>query len=122
VRGAVNSEFGNRQSPWGEGHEFHGGLDIRANRGTPVHAPAPGTVIHAGPAQDYGIAVIVDHGRDIRTLYGHLTKTSVQAGQTIDRGTVLGLSGNTGRSSGPHLHYEVHVKGRPVNPRAYLWD
>jgi murein DD-endopeptidase MepM/ murein hydrolase activator NlpD len=122
VRGAVNSEYGNRQSPWHDGREFHSGLDIRAGRGTPVNAPAAGTVVHAGPAQDYGITVIVDHGRDIRSLYGHLSKTSVQVGQRVERGTVLGLSGNTGRSSGPHLHYEVHVKGQAVNPRAYLWD
>ena len=122
VRGAVNSEYGNRQSPWSNDREFHSGIDIRADRGTVVNAPAAGTVIHAGPAQDYGIAVIVDHGQNIRSLYGHLSKTSVQVGQRVERGTVLGLSGNTGRSSGPHLHYEVHVKGQPVNPRSYLWD
>ena len=102
--------------------EFHSGIDIRAERGTTVYAPAAGTVIHAGPAQDYGTTVIIDHGQDIRSLYGHLSKLNVQAGQRVERGAVLGQTGNTGRSSGPHLHYEIHVKGQAVNPRAYLWD
>jgi murein DD-endopeptidase MepM/ murein hydrolase activator NlpD len=122
VRGAVNSEYGNRQSPWNDGREFHSGLDIRADRGTPVYAPASGTVMHAGAAQDYGTAIILDHGQNVRTLYGHLSKVGVQPGQRVERGTVLGHTGNTGRSSGPHLHYEVHVKGQAVNPRAYIWD
>lgn len=122
VRGAVNSEYGNRQSPWSNRPEFHSGLDIRASRGTAVHAPAPGTVVHAGPAQDYGTTIIVEHGQDIRTLYGHLSKVSVRPGQRVERGAVLGHTGNTGRSTGPHLHYEIYVKGKSVNPRAYLWD
>ena len=90
--------------------------------GTPVHAPAAGTVVVAGPAHEYGTAVMLDHGQDIRTLYGHLSKVSVRPGQKVERGTLLAFSGNTGRSSGPHLHYEIFVKGQPVNPRAYLWD
>lgn len=122
VRGSVNSEFGNRQSPWQEGREFHSGIDIRAGSGTPIYAPAAGTVVHAGLAQDYGTAIVLDHGQDIRSLYGHLSKVSVQPGQRVVRGTVLGYTGNTGRSSGPHLHYEIMVKGQAVNPRAYLWD
>jgi murein DD-endopeptidase MepM/ murein hydrolase activator NlpD len=122
VRGAVNSEFGNRLSPWGRSREFHGGLDISAGPGTAVHAPAPGTVVFAGRQSDYGIAVIVDHGNEVRTLYGHLTKPLVAAGEKVERGGVVGLTGNTGRSSGPHLHYEVQVKGKTVNPRAYLWN
>jgi murein DD-endopeptidase MepM/ murein hydrolase activator NlpD len=122
VRGGVNSEFGNRQSPWTSEREFHSGLDIRAERNTPVHAPAAGTVVHAGPAQDYGTTIILDHGQNIRTLYGHLQKLNVQHGQQVERGAVIGYTGNTGRSSGPHLHYEIMVKGQAVNPRAYLWD
>jgi murein DD-endopeptidase MepM/ murein hydrolase activator NlpD len=122
VRGAVNSEFGNRQSPWNDDKEFHSGLDIRANGGTPVYAPAAGTVVHAGAAADYGTAIVLEHGQDIRTLYGHLSKLNVQPGQRVTRGTVIGFTGNTGRSSGPHLHYEIIVKGQAVNPRAYLWD
>jgi len=122
VRGAVNSEFGYRQSPWSNDREFHAGIDIRAARGTPIHAPAPGTVIHAGNVQDYGTTIIVDHGQDVHTLYGHLSKLNVQSGQRVERGTLIGYTGNTGRSSGPHLHYEILVRRQAVNPRAYLWD
>jgi septal ring factor EnvC (AmiA/AmiB activator) len=122
VRGAVNSEFGNRPSPWTGDREFHSGLDIRAGYNTPVYAPAAATVVHAGPAQDYGTAIVLDHGQDIRSLYGHLQKLNVQTGQRVERGAVIGYTGNTGRSSGPHLHYEILVKGQAVNPRVYLWD
>ena len=122
VRGSVNSEFGRRPSPWTQSTEFHSGMDIKAQMGTPVHAPAAGTVVVAGPAHEYGTAVMLDHGQDIKTLYGHLSKVAVRPGQKVERGTLLAYSGNTGRSSGPHLHYEIFVKGQPVNPRAYLWD
>jgi murein DD-endopeptidase MepM/ murein hydrolase activator NlpD len=122
VRGSVNSEFGRRNSPWTQSVEFHSGIDIKAQTGTPVHAPAAGTVVVAGPAHEYGTAVMLDHGQDIKTLYGHLSKVSVRPGQKVERGTLLAYSGNTGRSSGPHLHYEIFVKGQSVNPRAYLWD
>jgi murein DD-endopeptidase MepM/ murein hydrolase activator NlpD len=122
VRGAVNSEYGTRTSPWSSALEFHSGLDIRAERNTPVYAPAAGSVVIAGAYQDYGTAIILDHGQDIRSLYGHLTKVNVQPGQRVERGAVIGLTGNTGRSSGPHLHYEILVRGQAVNPRAYLWD
>src|SRR5262245_19392754 len=98
VRGSVNSEFGVRHSPWNEGREFHSGMDIRASQGTPVYAPAAGTVVHAGPAQDYGTAIVLDHGQDIRSLYGHLSKLSVQNGQRVVRGAVIGYPGNNGRS------------------------
>jgi murein DD-endopeptidase MepM/ murein hydrolase activator NlpD len=122
VRGSVNSEYGRRNSPWTQSQEFHSGIDIKAQIGTPVHAPAAGTVVVAGPAHEYGTAVVLDHGQDIKTLYGHLSKVSVRPGQKVERGMLLAHSGNTGRSSGPHLHYEIFVKGQPVNPRAYLWD
>lgn len=122
VRGAVNSEYGKRASPWTKEPEFHAGMDIAAHRGTAVKAPAAGVVQHAGPGGEYGLAVIINHDNGVRTLYGHLSKVLVQQGQRVDRGGVVGLTGNTGRSSGPHLHYEVYVNGRPVNPRAYLWD
>lgn len=122
VRGSVNSEFGNRLDPWTKVSEFHAGIDIAADRGMLVRAPADGRVFFAGSQNEYGLTVILDHDQNIRTVYGHLSKLMVQTGQKIERGTVLGLSGNTGRSSGPHLHYEIHVKGHSVNPRAYLWD
>jgi murein DD-endopeptidase MepM/ murein hydrolase activator NlpD len=122
VRGAVNSEFGMRNSPWTSGMEFHSGLDIRANQGTAIYAPASGSVVLAGPHQEYGTAIIMDHGQDVRSLYGHLSRLNVQPGQRIERGGLIGWTGNTGRSSGPHLHYEILVRGQAVNPRAYLWD
>ena len=122
VRGAVNSEFGLRLSPWTSAREFHSGLDIRAERGTAIQAPAAATVAFAGSQPEYGITVILDHGQDIRSVYGHLSKMNVKTGDRVERGALIGFTGNTGRSSGPHLHYEILVKGQPVNPRAYLWD
>jgi murein DD-endopeptidase MepM/ murein hydrolase activator NlpD len=122
VRGGVNSEFGTRLSPWTKTPEFHSGMDIGAAPGTPIRAPAPGTVYFAGSHPDFGLTVILDHSGNVRTIYGHLSKVLVRSGGPVERGAPVGLVGNTGRSSGPHLHYEVLVKGQPVNPRAYLWD
>lgn len=122
VRGPINSEFGRRLSPWTASTEFHGGLDIGAREGTPVHAPAAGTVVVAGHLGEHGLGVVIDHGQDIRTNYAHLSRVSVKQGQAVPRGALIGFTGNTGRSTGPHLHYEVLVKGRAVNPRAFIWD
>jgi murein DD-endopeptidase MepM/ murein hydrolase activator NlpD len=123
VRGPVNSEFGRRMSPWlDDSVEVHSGLDIGAPRGTPVIAPAPGIVIFAGGQAEYGVTLVIDHGNDIKTLYGHLSRVGVALDQKVERGQVVAHTGNTGRSSGPHLHYEIQVKGQPVNPRSYLWD
>lgn len=122
VRGAVNSEYGRRLSPWTGAPEFHSGIDIAAERGIPVKAPAPGTVVFAGSQAEYGNTVILDHGNDIKSLYGHLQKIHVTQGQRVERGQVIALSGNTGKTSGPHLHYEILAKGQAVNPRGYLWD
>lgn len=122
VRGAVNSEFGTRPSPWTSAPEFHNGLDIRAEKGTSIRAPAAGTIAFAGTQPEYGITVVVDHGQNIRSIYGHLSHLAVKQGDRIERGGLIGMTGNTGRSTGPHLHYEILVKGQPVNPRAYLWD
>jgi murein DD-endopeptidase MepM/ murein hydrolase activator NlpD len=122
VRGGVNSEYGRRADPWTGAPEFHSGMDIAAQRGTQVHAPAGGVVTFAGTLPEFGMTIKVEHGQDLKTIYGHLSKLAVTQGQKVERGTLLGYSGNTGRSSGPHLHYEIHVKGRPVNPRAYLWN
>jgi len=122
VRGAVNSEFGRRISPWTGAPEHHSGIDIAADVGTPVKAPAAGTVVFTGAVADYGNAMVIDHGHEIKTLFGHLQKIQVVTGQRVERGHPIALSGNTGKSSGPHLHYEITVKGQAVDPRAYLWD
>jgi murein DD-endopeptidase MepM/ murein hydrolase activator NlpD len=122
VRGGVNSEFGNRLSPWTRVTEFHSGIDINAQPRTPIRAPAGGMVTFAGAQQEYGITIILDHGQDVRSIYGHLSQVAVKHGERVERGQLIGYTGNTGRSSGPHLHYEILVKGRSVNPRAYLWN
>ena len=122
VRGPVNSDFGQRRSPWAPNSEFHSGIDIGAPIGTPVRAPAPGVVIFAGQHAEYGVTLIIDHGNDTRSLYGHLSRLSVAMDQVIKRGDTVAMTGNTGRSSGPHLHYEIQVKGQPVNPHSYIWE
>ncbi len=122
IRGPLNSEFGRRASPWAASSEFHSGIDIGAPIGTGVKAPAPGTVVFAGRQAEYGVTLIIDHGNDTKSLYGHLSKIHVKVGQRVERGFIVALTGNTGRSSGPHLHYEVRVKGQAVNPRAFLWN
>ena len=122
VRGPVNSEFGRRPSPWAPGSEFHGGIDIGAPNGTAVYSAAAGMVVTAGPLGDRGLTVTIDHGQEVRTQYAHLSRISVNPGQSIARGALIGFTGNTGRSTGPHLHYEIVVHGQPVNPRAFLWE
>jgi murein DD-endopeptidase MepM/ murein hydrolase activator NlpD len=122
VRGTVNSEFGRRASPWTGTTEFHSGIDIAADVGTLVRAPAPGVVVLAGNTPDYGNTLVLDHGHETRTVYGHLQKLLVSSDQKVDRGQTIALTGNTGKSSGPHLHYGIVVQGQPVNPRGYFWD
>lgn len=122
VHGVINSGFGRRLSAWTNALEFHSGVDIGASQGTPVRAAAGGTVAFAGPHAEYGLTIVIDHGQEIRTVYGHLSRVTATQGQTIERGVVIGFTGNSGRSSGPHLHYEILVKGQAVDPRAYLWD
>jgi murein DD-endopeptidase MepM/ murein hydrolase activator NlpD len=122
VRGRVNSEYGRRPSPWHGAAEQHSGLDISTPPGTPVMCPAPGRVVLAGAGGDYGRHVLVEHSNGVRSLYGHLSKVDVKAGQLVEKGQLLGLTGSTGRSTGPHLHYELRVAGKAVNPRKFLWD
>jgi murein DD-endopeptidase MepM/ murein hydrolase activator NlpD len=122
VRAAINSEFGRRRSPWTGEMEAHHGLDLATGYGAPVRAPAPGSIAFTGTNAGYGLTVVVQHGRDIATRYAHLSRVGVRRGDRVDRGQVLGWSGNTGRSTGAHLHYEVIVAGRRVDPRPYLWD
>jgi murein DD-endopeptidase MepM/ murein hydrolase activator NlpD len=121
VEGESTDSFGFRGNPFGGGgSEFHPGQDIAAPRGTPVFAPADGRVVEAGWKNGYGQTVVLDHGNGLFTRYGHLSKVEVTAGQELRRGAELGQVGSTGRSTGPHLHYEVRVGDLPVSPLYYL--
>lgn len=121
VIGALESGVGGRRNPFtGRGFEYHEGQDIDATYGTPVQAPADGKVIIAGRQRGYGNVIYLDHGAGLSTRYGHLSQINVTVGQTITRGQVIGLVGSTGRSTGPHLHYEVRINNQPVDPRRYL--
>jgi murein DD-endopeptidase MepM/ murein hydrolase activator NlpD len=121
VEGSLESGFGVRRNPFGgSSYESHEGQDIEALMGTPVVAAASGTVIIAGCQNGYGNVVYIDHGNGLSTRYGHLSHIDATIGQKIMRGEVLGRVGSTGRSTGPHLHYEVRINNQPVNPRTYL--
>ncbi|MBV9210069.1 MAG: peptidoglycan DD-metalloendopeptidase family protein [Acidobacteria bacterium] len=121
VKGSLDSGFGGRRNPFGgAGYEYHEGQDIEAEIGTPVSATANGVVLCAGWQNGYGQVVYIDHGNGLQTRYGHLSQINVSVGQTISRGEVVGLVGSTGRSTGPHLHYEVRINNEPVNPINYL--
>ncbi len=120
VRGMISSHFGNRRDPFNGDAELHLGVDIRALFGTRVHSPADGRVIYAQRKSAYGNLVVLDHGNGITTRLGHLSAISVKAGQKVKRGDVIGAVGMSGRSTGPHLHYEVRENDRPRNPRAFL--
>ncbi|HWP66503.1 MAG TPA: M23 family metallopeptidase [Candidatus Limnocylindria bacterium] len=120
VQGPVNSKFGRRRSPWGGRIEHHGGIDIGAPMGVPVESPAPGKVIVAATGGGLGKHVKLDHGNGVRSVYGHLSRIDVKPGARVAKGEVIGLVGSTGRSTGPHLHYEVRVDGKRVDPRAFL--
>lgn len=117
----VTSEFGYRSDPFTGQTKGHTGLDIAVPTGTPVRAALPGVVTTATyNAGGYGYYVVVDHGNGMMTLYAHNSKLLVRVGETIEAGDVVSLSGSTGRSTGPHLHFEVRVNGQRVNPRSYL--
>lgn len=120
VRGHVTGGFGERMDPLNGEGAFHSGMDIAAPAGTPVEAPADGIVFSSGPDSGYGNAVLIDHGFGITTKYGHMSQVDVVIGQEVKRGQRIGAVGETGRATGPHLHYEVHVHETPVNPAKYL--
>ncbi len=120
VRGSVSAGFGERIDPLNGEGAFHSGMDIAAPTGTDVSATADGMVLSAGPDSGYGNAILLDHGNGMTTKYGHLSKIYVVVGQDVKRGQVIGAVGSTGRTTGPHLHYEVHVQDTPVNPEKYL--
>ncbi len=120
VRGWVTSRFGNRTSPFSGIQKFHEGIDIAAQTGTPVEAAADGVVVRAGFGTGYGNMVEISHGYGIKTIYAHNSRLNVKAGQRVRRGDVIAYAGDTGSSTGPHLHYEVRLNGLPVNPSKYL--
>jgi murein DD-endopeptidase MepM/ murein hydrolase activator NlpD len=120
VEGRVGSSFGERQDPINGEGAFHSGLDIDAPYGTPVRAAADGDVTGTIMGAGYGRQIVLNHGHDVVTLYGHLSAMAVVPGQHVIRGQVIGYVGQSGRATGPHLHYEVRVHNVPVNPHKYL--
>jgi murein DD-endopeptidase MepM/ murein hydrolase activator NlpD len=120
VRGQITAGFGQRMDPFSGEGAFHPGVDISAPFGTRVEASADGIVLEAGPESGYGNKILIDHGYGLTTKYGHLSKIFVVIGQVLKRGQIIGTVGMTGRTTGPHLHYEVHIHDTPVNPTKYL--
>jgi murein DD-endopeptidase MepM/ murein hydrolase activator NlpD len=119
----IASGFGMRMHPIHKIVKFHEGMDFTAPTGTEVHATGDGTVTFADYATNgFGIHVVIDHGFDMETVYAHLNEVRVRVGQRIKRGDVIGLVGNTGLSAAPHLHYEVHKDGEPVDPANYFFN
>ncbi|MCK5913671.1 MAG: M23 family metallopeptidase, partial [Desulfuromusa sp.] len=120
TKGWLTSYFGMRKSPFTGRRVMHEGLDIAANIGTPVVATADGVVARVKYSPGYGKMVIIDHGYGYRTIFGHNSKTLVKAGQRVKRGDIVAKVGNTGQSTGPHLHYELRLNGVPIDPRKTL--
>jgi len=120
IEGRVTSSFGEREDPFNGEGAFHAGIDIAAAYGSPVRAAADGDVTGIRLGAGYGREVTLDHGHDLVTVYGHLSSMMVVPGQHVTRGQVIGYVGQSGRSTGPHLHYEVRVHMVPVNPHKYL--
>jgi murein DD-endopeptidase MepM/ murein hydrolase activator NlpD len=120
VEGHVTGSFGERIDPFNGEGAFHSGVDISSSYGEPVIAPADGFVLFADFLGGYGRAIVVDHGHGITTRYGHLANFAVARGQQVRRGETIGYVGLSGRSTGPHLHYEVRINDTPVNPYKYL--
>ncbi len=123
IRGGVITDgFGMRFHPILKIRIMHEGIDLVADYGTPIYAPGDGTVSYVGPRGGYGNAIEIDHGFGYSTVYGHLSKPMVREGQKVKRGQVIALSGNSGLSTGPHLHYEVIKNGVHVDPTAYFFN
>lgn len=120
VEGWVSSPFGWRTSPFTGRREYHKGLDISCPIGTPIYAPAKGTITFSGVDGGYGRCIKISHGANVSTRYGHLSRLAVKKGQVVTRGELIGYAGSTGRSTGPHVHYEVRLGGVPVSPLRYI--
>jgi murein DD-endopeptidase MepM/ murein hydrolase activator NlpD len=122
TNGWYTSGFGTRDSPFTGKPNMHEGLDIANHIGSPIVAPAAGIVTYAGPRAGYGSLVTIDHGYGIQTQFGHISKAYVKVGDRVKRGHKIAAVGNTGRSTGPHVHYEVRVNGIPINPQFYILE
>jgi murein DD-endopeptidase MepM/ murein hydrolase activator NlpD len=122
VRGYLSAAFGNRKDPFTGMPDFHPGIDVSTPRGTPVVAPADGVVVFVGRKKGYGKALVINHGYGVVTRYGHLDGWDVKPGQRVRRGDSVGFVGNTGRSTAPHLHYEVWVDDQLRNPIEFILD
>ncbi len=120
TKGRFSSAFGWRKDPFKGSRRFHKGIDITARTGTPVRATANGFVTQISRSPSYGLVIMLTHSDKLKTRYAHLSGFAVEKGQRVLRGQLIGYVGNTGRSKAPHLHYEVHYKAKPVNPRNYI--
>ena len=120
AEGVITSGLGIRKDPFTGLMVMHNGIDISASKGTPVHAPADGVVERSGWGKGMGNFIVINHGRNIKTYYGHLSLIKVHNGQKVKRMDIIGTIGSTGRSTGPHLHYEVRKYNRPINPKDYF--
>jgi murein DD-endopeptidase MepM/ murein hydrolase activator NlpD len=117
---AISAPFGWRNDPFTGQRAFHNGLDLQAEPGSPVYATAAGTVESAGYDGEFGLCIRITHGYGYETTYCHLSSATVHAGQSVQRGDILGAVGSSGRSTGPHLHYEIHLNGAPRDPSAQI--
>jgi murein DD-endopeptidase MepM/ murein hydrolase activator NlpD len=120
AEGNLSSPFGNRESPFTGIRTFHSGVDISASPGTPIRATADGVVSHSGWTQYSGYVVAIEHGCGFSTIYAHNKKNAVKVGQRVKRGHIIGYVGSSGKSTGPHVHYEIWEKGKSVNPHKFL--
>ena len=122
TKGWITSFFGPRMSPYSHRMKMHEGLDFGARPGTPIYAPADGVVIYSGTKPGFGNTLSIDHGYGLETIYAHAKSLNVKKGEQVTRGHLVALVGNTGYSTGPHLHYEIRVNGIPVDPLYYILD
>jgi len=122
TRGWVTSGFGYRPYPFTGNEKMHEGIDIATRIGTPVVAPADGVVTFVGSEGSFGNLIVIDHGYGISTRFGHLSEIYIRVGKRVRRGDKIAAVGDTGRCTGPHVHYEVRLNGVPVNPANYILD
>ena len=121
MQGRLTSGFGRRSDPFNHRPAFHAGIDLKGSIGQKINSTADGIVTTSSYDKNgFGNLVVLRHGNGYETVFGHMSKRLVKKGERVQRGQVIGLMGNTGRSTGPHLHYEVHYKGEPINPKKYL--